>query len=435
MKYLYDIHYHAFNLSHANLTAFVERMLYKSKKTNIFSKIASIAKAALGFILRGEVISERLQNTLAVFEYPIEDHFLIVEYYLKNKDPKIITDKNTIRLYKSGDEYDKLVICPLMMDFGQKQASVNKDAKLFYDEMPGKPIVNQTIDLFNAIKNYYSYTLEKENNKLIKKPVSDPKTKPLRIIPFLGINPENYIDDENTSIDSLFSQYFSGYETDTVEQRKHRAIEDSIGAFLKFDGMLSVNKKDNPLPNLFFGIKVYPPLGFDSVLNSSKTLFIKCLEHKLPVITHCSDGGFVTDGNAEDLTNPDSHWKKALAQPGLDKLKLDYAHLGIQHGKLIDWTQCIFNQMKTYPNIYADISSIAHEVDFYDKLTGLIQKDTSHELITDRVLFGTDFLINLTSIESYNHYLANIQHCKDADLLNKMCTENPEKFLFETGDF
>ena len=46
MRYLYDIHYHAFDLSHANLTAFIERMLYRPKKTNIFGKIASIAKAA-----------------------------------------------------------------------------------------------------------------------------------------------------------------------------------------------------------------------------------------------------------------------------------------------------------------------------------------------------------------------------------------------------
>jgi hypothetical protein len=46
MRYLFDIHYHAFDLSHANLTAFIERMLYKPKKTNIFGKIASIAKAA-----------------------------------------------------------------------------------------------------------------------------------------------------------------------------------------------------------------------------------------------------------------------------------------------------------------------------------------------------------------------------------------------------
>jgi hypothetical protein len=430
MKYLYDIHYHAFNLSHANLTAFIERMLYKPKKTNFFSKIASLAKMILGFIFKGEVISERLQNTLAVLEYPIEDHFLIVEYYLK-QDPKIITLNNTIRLFEGGEEYDKLVICPLMMDFGQKGA---EQAKGFYKLMPGKPIVNQTIDLFNAIKNYYSYTLEKENGKLIKKPITDPKTKPLRIIPFLGINPENY-NNGNVTVDSLFDQYFTGYETDTIEQRKHRAIEKSIDAFWKFDGILSENNKNRDLPNLFFGIKVYPPLGFEANKYSSITLFYKCLEHKIPVTTHCSDGGFITDENAESLTNPDIHWKTALAETGLNKLKLNYAHLGIQHGELIDWTQCIFNQMKSYPNIYADISSIANEADFYDKLTDLINKNESSSTISERLLFGTDFLINLTAIESYNHYLANLQNCKNAELLNKICTDNPERFLFGTGDF
>ena len=130
-----------------------------------------------------------------------------------------------------------------------------------------------------------------------------------------------------------------------------------------------------------------------------------------------------------------THRADSLLNSDIEKLKLNYAHLGIQHGELIDWTQCIFNQMKSYPNIYADISSIAHEADFYDKLTDLINKNESSSTISERLLFGTDFLINLTAIESYNHYLANLQNCKDAQLLNKMCTENPERFLFGTGDF
>lgn len=431
MKYLYDIHYHAFNLSHANLTAFIERALFKPQKTNIIKKISSVISAAIGLLFKGGVISERVQNTLAVLEYPIEDHFLIVEYYLKNKAPKVITSNNTIQLFDGGEEYDKLVICPLMMDFGQKGA---EQAKGFYDEMPGKPIANQTIDLFNAIKNYYSYTLEKVDGKFIRTPVTDPESKPLRIIPFLGINPENYTVGDIT-VESLFKQYFKEYENDTFEKRKQRAIDESIKAFLAFGGKLSVDKKNNDLPGLFFGIKVYPPLGFNANSPASTVLFNNCLRHRIPVTTHCSDGGFVTDPDAKSLTDPDSHWKKILESAEFNKLKLNYAHLGIQHGELAGWTQSIFGQMKTNPNVYADISSIAYKDDFYDKLSDLIVQDESAELISNRLLFGTDFLINLTEIESYNHYLANLQYCKDVQLLNKMCTENPERFLFGTDDF
>ncbi|PIE99348.1 MAG: hypothetical protein CR961_00835, partial [Polaribacter sp.] len=201
-NYFYDVHYHAFDLSHANLTAFLKRIL-QNKEKGVRSLLKENFKWWIKLLIPfipNRLISKKIvsaledklihiQNTLSIYEQPIEDHFLIVEYFLKQQYkniPPIIKDNNVIIGEK---RYDKLVICPLIMDFGQKSAEYNFGG--FYNRMPGKPIVKQVIDLFNAIKNYYSFELvvDKTTNKFEKIKVKNPEDKPLRILPFLGINP------------------------------------------------------------------------------------------------------------------------------------------------------------------------------------------------------------------------------------------------------
>ncbi len=67
---------------------------------------------------------------------------------------------------------------------GKKSAEYNFGG--FYNRMPGKPIVKQIVDLFNAIKNYYKFELviNEETKKFEKVKVKNPENKPLRILPF-----------------------------------------------------------------------------------------------------------------------------------------------------------------------------------------------------------------------------------------------------------
>jgi len=55
-----------------------------------------------------------------------------------------------------GAKFDKIVLCPLLIDFGYKNLN-NKDC--FYNLPPAKPIVNQVVDLINALWFYYNYDL------------------------------------------------------------------------------------------------------------------------------------------------------------------------------------------------------------------------------------------------------------------------------------
>ena len=453
-NYFYDIHYHAFDLSHANLSAFLNKIIKENKNSLnslLKKKFKWWLKAILPAIpykciskrivagLEGEV--KNIQNTLAVYEQPIEDHFLIIEYFLKQehtkKDvPPIIKDQ---RVHIGGNSYDKLVICPLLMDFGQKSSVLNED--VFYNLMPGKPIKKQVIDLFNAIKNYYSYelVLNREKGKLEKVKIENPEDKPLRILPFLGINPANYRPFEQ-KVAPIFEQYFNGYEEDNSEARFNR-VEKSLEAFLKFDGRLTDDVDINiPLSNMFFGVKVYPPLGFKPDADDSIKLFQECVKYNLPMTAHCSDTGFVVDDDSENNTSPLKAWNNVFTKvvkehPELRKLKLNFAHFGIQKSGNTEWRKAILKLAQDFPNIYTDISSLAEVKkggeNFYEDIESWLKDDAidNMDLAKKRVLFGSDFSINLMETDSYNSYLDNIKS-SDESWRPKITVENPEKFLF-----
>lgn len=78
---------------------------------------------------------------------------------------------------KFGDlEFDKIILTPLMMDFQYKGYDGN--FKIHYNLPPDKPIVDQTIDMFNGIKQY----------------MKDSQFRIFEIYPFMGINPDIYPD-------------------------------------------------------------------------------------------------------------------------------------------------------------------------------------------------------------------------------------------------
>ncbi len=239
----------------------------------------------------------------------------------------------------------------------------------------------------------------------------------------------------------IFEQYFDGYQNDNSETRFNR-VEQSIEAFLDFDGKLKDdNDKNIPRKNMFFGVKVYPPLGFKPNEIDSIKLFQECIKYKLPVTTHCSDGGFVADDNAEFNTSPLGAWNNVFStivneRPELRKLKLNFAHFGVQKNGEIKWRKAILNLTQTFPNIYTDISSLAEvkesgEENFYEITEKWLKDETINvfDLAKERVLFGSDFSINLMETDSYNSYLNNFQNC-DLSWQKNITVDNPEKFLF-----
>ncbi len=61
-----------------------------------------------------------------------------------------------------GNTYNKMIITPLMMDYGYKELEAYKD--IHYSIPPRKPIREQVDDLFTGIKIYTKNEYKVEND-------------------------------------------------------------------------------------------------------------------------------------------------------------------------------------------------------------------------------------------------------------------------------
>ena len=143
----YDIHFHAMDLSHANLTAFTTRILndknidleklekrgivwyfilyiVKNIPVKLWKGIINLPKTIIDKIKsifknkqKAQVSINKIRNLLSFMESSIKYDFLIVEHFLKNKTP-IVSVNNEFEI--NDITYNKIVLCPLIMDFGYK---------------------------------------------------------------------------------------------------------------------------------------------------------------------------------------------------------------------------------------------------------------------------------------------------------------------------
>lgn len=447
MKKFYDIHLHAMDLSHINILAFISRedLIGPKNLKSLMKQIpwwSNFIPLGIASIFPGCVMNklkkgldkfDNIRNMLSVLENSIEFYFLVMDYFLKSKEA-VIDENNTFEI--DGIKLNKIVLCPLMMDFGYK--NLNQKG-IFYDIPPRKPIQDQVTDLFNAIHTYFHNELEliqegQQKKFKIIQPSKDKDNKLFEIYPFLGLNTQNY---EKKKLEEMFKKYFSGYEKDSPSDRKKKLYE-KMGTYTG-----DIESK-NDYTYIFAGVKVYPPLGFNAwpeeeefedkkkyevELDKVMFLYKQCVDKKLPMITHCSDDGFKTAQNVEDLIDPGNKWNKVLQR--YPELKINFAHYGSQRGKAKEWKEIITDYIKDKLNVYADFSCSAKNDAFYKDLDSFISRASNPNRLKDRILFGTDFMINLIFLKSYNEYL---QYFIDTDYINsykeKLCSENPERFLF-----
>ncbi|MCK4824656.1 amidohydrolase family protein, partial [bacterium] len=302
-------------------------------------------------------------------------------------------------------------LTPLMMDFGYKDIKDNPNT--YYNELSKKPIVEQVVDVFNGIKKYRN---ARPNGIL-------------EIYPFLGLNTKYYDIDR---IKTMLDKYFDNYKVSRQD------LNNNMG---EFDGDI-----DHLGSNFFAGIKVYPPLGFDPWPDDEeqrkkvKYLYDYCCQKGIPITTHGSEGGFVVVPKKEQKAyTAISKWDTVLGEKKYSKLKLNLAHFPIRE-KLL-WIfpkkkrlRKILDLVLKYDNVYVDFSCRALNDDYYVALRDLINQ-SSNQLKTrlkKRILFGSDFTINLMSIESYNGYLEIFSRIDSFDPAEKdgFCNANPEQFLF-----
>lgn len=427
----FDIHMHAMDMSHPNLLAFIDRVHCVGGKL----VAAGLAEPFMSDKER------QAYNLLSVMENSIEDFFCLMEFFLKYKKVDD-TDANPLVVdgvfEAAGRRFQTILLTPLIMDFGQKNKTEGDDSKYFYDVTTGKPVVEQSADVLRAIAKYCKFEARPKNGdpgevEIIPRDAASSRL--FEIYPFLGINTQNY--DFEKEIKPLIHRCFGGYTGRRQDLLKNMGtfsgLEDEAEDFR--DAIHDVGS------NMFAGIKVYPPLGFDPwpIANEDEMekvnfLYDFCERKQIPITAHCSDGGFATVDDAQERTNP-AKWELVLNR--YPKLTLNLAHLGNQKNYLgiihrHEWRNKVIELTKKHPNVYTDISCLAFDDGFYSDLVDILYDHHDSPGLINKILFGSDFMINLMWTGSYNQYLrAFVQTSKLSDAQKPMlCNANPARFMF-----
>jgi len=454
----YDVHMHAFNLSHPSLLSFLRRQV-----RDIFGRWRNVSRLRLVLIgiavfialllplilpltvgwvvfvglrhgrgVKAMVASwKRLRdsalNLLAVLESEVGSSFMLIENCLRGRN-SLLDDEG---LHIAGKTYETVVLTPLMMDFGYKAKSGQGAAPRFhYDLATGKPIVEQVIDVFNAIKSYRD---TKTDADLIARfpNLGANSRRVFEIYPFLGLNPANYGLDE---IEKLLEKYFSDFEDGDAKRRDK--LFSKLGVF---DGDI-----DHLGSYFFAGIKVYPPLGFDpwpeprdgDAHKKVVRLYETCEKKGIPITSHGGKGGFVVAPKQELLAFTDmSKWTAVLGE--YQRLRLCLAHLPARAGMLgyeKKRLEQLLRLVQNAENFYVDISCRATNEEYYRRLRDILDEysGSEREKLTSRILFGTDFSVNLMGVDSYSGFInlfSETKHLTDEEKI-AFCSDNPARFLF-----
>ncbi|TAN41561.1 MAG: hypothetical protein EPN22_15025 [Nitrospirae bacterium] len=425
----FDAHCHVMNLSHPNLSAILNRILDKVgfwKKASISALALFLwlpwGKKALTSVIESD---DRIMNLLAIMESDLGDFILQMEEDLKER----LWKAQPVVIGNNGDavRYDKIVLTPLMMDFGLKNYGKYKTVY----KVRRKTIEEQMRDLLIGIRRYRA----------------ESKHRLFEVYPFMGLNTKNYgINSYGKTVELqvLLDKYFKNFDQDpTPKKRLER-----LNSFAWDEYQCDIDAVDS---SPFLGIKLYPPLGFDpwpedsaEELGKVKFLYDYCVKKNIPVTSHCSDGGFLVDDSYLEFSSP-AKWRKALSwkDPNTNtepfrNLRLNLAHFGNQEKsswwRKKEWRDQVTELVCNYDNVYTDISYRGGERIFYDELKGYIKSHPpeKQDKLMQKIIFGSDFMINLMSVDSYSTYLKHFATTSifSADEKDLFCRQNPERFLF-----
>jgi len=255
----------------------------------------------------------------------------------------------------------------------------------------------------------------------------------LEIYPFLGLNTQNYEADE---IEELIRKYFGANAASKQE------LLANMG---RFDGDI-----EHLTIGSFAGVKVYPPLGFDpwpdgrygdaEELRKVKLLYSLCCEKNIPITAHGGTGGFVTvDKKRLRSYASVEKWEKVLT--AFPDLRLNLAHFPMYEKML--WfvpnpahplRNAYLKLVLNHENAYIDFSCQVVDDEYFVALAKALRRLPSPERkkLSERILFGSDFAVNLLGIESYSKCLTLYSKTKalTGDEKHAFCCLNPGRFLF-----
>ena len=271
-------------------------------------------------------------------------------------------------------------------------------------------------------------------------------------------------DKETTTIQKLLNQFFGAKQVTKAEVIANQEV---------WTGNINTVGQ-----GLFTGIKLYPPLGFDPNPggstehiheNSRKKrvwyLYKFCEDRQIPITVHTSDGGFqiMEEHLHFKFTSPEG-WLGVLQS--FPKLRINFAHNGVQSAIMNNgehsWKRILFEQIIcarkpngewAFANTYSDVSDLLNSTEAYEQWEegmAVLKLDNAQWIhLSDRLLFGSDFMINLRESEKYSDYLSRFVinepkshppknnkfklQLNSPELRHKMCVTNAERFLFPNG--
>ncbi len=192
------------------------------------------------------------------------------------------------------------------------------------------------------------------------------------------------------------------------------------------DGNL-VNKSNGP----FFGIKIYPQLGYQPDITEYGPLYKYCDEKQIPITTHCSYGGFPScifkDWPYCNYGDPKNY---GSVFETYRNLKINLAHFGDSAAN-VPWADTIAQLIKDYPDrVFSDMSCTSHIEDL-EKWAKNPNYGQNSDILS-QTMFGSDFdVLYFTNpgkiiLEDYDQYFVDTFQQSD---LEKMMGETSRRFL------
>lgn len=339
------------------------------------------------------------------------------------------------------EEYDRIVL-----EFQKNNHSFLSEAIAVISE----------IKMVDRLKHDHSSLaeLQKLNNELNK---------------HLGLFRDEKMEDVDLQVSLLSNFDLQKNDLTALKEKYPQAVFPFIAIDPRREGIVDKFINEIYAENVFCGVKLYTPNGYsptDPDLFDNGRLYAFCVEKNIPITAHNSFTGFATplssveiegliyDNGLKEVSGPvalskafstdwvqeraskfnhPEIWEKVLQK--YPKLKLNLAHFGKGNS---DWQTILYKMISNpdYPNFYIDLSCWC---DVEDSKTGSIGLQTFHDTyfanasdyIKNRILYGSDFYLDLMYVDSLDKYLSNFKKVFSKDDFELISYTNARKFLFD----
>jgi predicted TIM-barrel fold metal-dependent hydrolase len=177
-------------------------------------------------------------------------------------------------------------------------------------------------------------------------------------------------------------------------------------------------------PRRFYGVKLYPRLGYHPQCKPLMPLYKYCEDNNIPITYHCGMSGFPpgTGWKWADYGKPTNFEPIVKAHPNL---RINFAHMGSRDPDR-QWEVDVLNLVKNNTNVYTDLSCYT---DFDDLNSMRKYWDQTPELHS-KLMYGSDFDVMYFVGDKINveDYIRNFQKVFP-DGLTRMMVDNPKTFL------